>query len=91
MLPINRAMATADQWERLMAAVVLQAGSESPYKIFRQGSQYVVKNNAGIVKARFNTRAEALQYQRALYVNVPGAAKKAASTKWTGKATPPGK
>ena len=74
-----------------MALLMEQAATEAPYKIFKVGSQYVVKNNTGLVKARFKTRAEALKYQRALYVNVPGAAKKADKTHWTGKAPMPKK
>jgi hypothetical protein len=78
-------------WEREMAGLMEQAATEAPYKIFKQGDQYVVKNNTGLVKARFKTRAQALQYQRALYSNVPGAAKKAAKTHWTGTAPMPKK
>ena len=76
-----------------MAQLVAEetAANLSPYKIFKVGSEYVVKNNAGMVKARFKTRAQALQYQRALYVSVPGAAKKADKTHWTGKAPMPKK
>jgi hypothetical protein len=61
-------------------------GANAPYKIQRRGNKYVVVNNAGLTKATFTTRAEALAYQRALYVNVPGAAKRADETKFTGKA-----
>jgi hypothetical protein len=76
----------SEAWEQEMAQLVAEetAANLAPYKIFREGSQYVVKNNAGMVKARFKTRAQALQYQRALYVSVPGAAKKADRTHWTG-------
>ena len=63
----------------------------APYKILRRGDSYVVVNNAGMVKATFKTRAQALKYQRALYVNVPGAPKKADKTKWTGKEPKPKK
>jgi hypothetical protein len=80
-------------WQHEMDQLIAQevAANESPYKIFRVGSQYVVKNNAGMVKAKFKTRAQALKYQRALYVNVPGAAKKADKTHWTGTAPMPKK
>jgi hypothetical protein len=75
-------------WEAEIAAVIDQHREEalnaSPYKIFREGSIYVVKNNAGMVKARFATRQRALKYLRALYVNVKGAPGKAKHTKWTG-------
>lgn len=75
-----------EQWERMMAVLT---DSLAPYKILRQGEKFVVKNNAGQVKATFKTHAEALKYLRALYVNVPGAPKKADKTKWTGKAKAP--
>jgi hypothetical protein len=78
-----------DTWEREMAGLLREEASLAPYKIFKDGDEYVVKNNAGIVKARFKSRAQALQYQRALYVSVPGAAKKADKTHWTGKAPKP--
>jgi hypothetical protein len=90
----------APTWERMMAALTEQAepepepvydASEAPYKIFRQGAQWVVKNNANMVKAKFGTRQAALKYLRALYANVPGAAKKADQTKWSGKAPKPKK
>jgi hypothetical protein len=74
-----------------MTAVVATAANLAPYKILRRAGKFVVVNNAGMVKATFNTRAEALDYQRALYVSVPGAAKKAARTKWTGTAPVPKK
>jgi len=76
-------------WERMMAALVEMAANAAPYKIQRRGSQFVVVNNAGMVKATFKTRAEALAYQRALYRNVPGAARRADKTKWTGDAPKP--
>jgi hypothetical protein len=82
-------MASAQEWERLMGALVERAASLAPYKIFRQGGKFVVKNNAGQVKATFETRAEALKYLRALYANVPGAPRKADRTKWTGTAPVP--
>jgi hypothetical protein len=75
-------------WEYAMAQVMEAAKtppSLAPYKIFKVGDEYVVKNNKGEVKARFKTRAEALKYQRALYVNVPGAPGKAAKKPWSGK------
>lgn len=61
----------------------------APYKIQKRGGKFVVVNNAGETKASFDDREKALAYQRALYVNVKGAAKKADRTKWTGKAKPP--
>jgi hypothetical protein len=76
-------------WEAEIAAVIDQHREEalnaSPYKIFREDDIYVVKNNAGMVKARFATRQRALKYLRALYANVKGAPKKADKVKWTGK------
>lgn len=61
----------------------------APYKIQKRGDKFVVVNNAGDVKATFDDRAKALDYQRALYVNVKGAAKKADRVKFTGKEKPP--
>jgi U3 small nucleolar ribonucleoprotein component len=61
----------------------------APYKILKRGDQFVVVNNAGQTKATFKDRAKALDYMRALYSQVPGAAKKADKTPWTGKAKPP--
>jgi hypothetical protein len=72
-----------------IAAAQNEIDSLAPYKIFKQGSGFVVKNNAGQVKARFNDRASALKYLRALYVSVPGAPGKADRTKWTGKEKAP--
>jgi hypothetical protein len=72
-----------------LLTVARETAGEAPYKIFKiKDDQWVVKNNTGAVKARFKTRAAALKYQRALYKNVPGAAKKADKTKWSGKAKP---
>lgn len=62
------------------------SGANAPYKIVPRGSKFVVVNNAGLTKATFDTEAEARDYQKALYANVPGAAKRAAKTKFTGKA-----
>jgi hypothetical protein len=81
-------------WERMMAAVLEteqaeQAAQHAPYKILRRAGKYVVVNNIGETKATFATRAEALKYQRALYVSVPGAAKRAARVHWTGKEPKP--
>lgn len=78
-------------WEREMANLIREVDSEAPYKIFKVGSQFVVKNNAGMTKAKFKTHAEARQYQKALYVNVPGAPGKAKKTHWTGTAPMPKK
>jgi hypothetical protein len=61
----------------------------APYKIQKRGNKFVVVNNAGETKASFDDREKALAYQRALYVNVKGAAKKADRVKFTGKAKPP--
>lgn len=61
----------------------------APYKIQKRGGKFAVVNNAGETKATFDDRDKALEYQRALYVNVKGAAKKADRVKWTGKAKPP--
>lgn len=61
-------------------------GANAPYKIVKRGSRFAVVDNAGITKATFPTRTAALAYQRALYVNVPGAAKRAETVKYTGKA-----
>lgn len=65
--------------------------NEAPYKIKRAGGKFTVVNNAGVTKATFPTHAKALDYLRALYANVPGAAKKADKTPWTGKAPKPAK
>lgn len=61
----------------------------APYKIFQEKTKWVVRNNAGQTKATFDKHSEALSYLRALYANVPGAAKKADKTPWTGKAKAP--
>jgi hypothetical protein len=58
----------------------------APYKIFKSGSKFVVKNNAGQTKASFDSRAQALAYQRALYANVKGSSSHAERTKYTGGA-----
>jgi hypothetical protein len=80
-------MEVAD-WEYAMAMVVEAAKSPpnlAPYKIFpTPDGKFEVRNNAGEVKATFKTRAEALKYQRALYVNVPGAPGKAEKKPWSG-------
>jgi hypothetical protein len=56
----------------------------APYKIVKRGKKWTVVNNIGETKATFKTRTAALAYQQALYKNVPGAAKMAATTPWTG-------
>jgi hypothetical protein len=78
----------AAAWEQEMTDVMEQAAMNAPYKILKRGAKYAVVNNVGETKATFKTRAEALKYQRALYVSVPGAAKRAARVHWTGKAKP---
>jgi hypothetical protein len=60
------------------------AATMAPYKIFKVGGKFVVKNNAGDVKSTFTDRDKAVQYLRALYVNVKGAPKAAARKKFTG-------
>lgn len=60
------------------------AATLAPYKIFKVGSKFVVKNNAGDVKATHDDRDAATQHLRALYANVPGAGRAAARKKWTG-------
>jgi hypothetical protein len=62
------------------------SGANAPYKIFAVDGGYEVRNNAGEVKAKFDTRAKALKYLRALYVNVSGAGKRAEKVDFTGKA-----
>ena len=62
------------------------SGANAPYKIVKRGDQFAVVNNIGETKATFDSHAKALAYQRALYVNVPGAAKRADKVKFTGKA-----
>jgi hypothetical protein len=76
----------AAAWEQEMTDVMEQAAMHAPYKIVKRGASYAVVNNIGETKATFKTRALALNYQRALYVSVPGAAKRAARVHWTGKA-----
>lgn len=68
-----------------------QAANEAPYKIQKRGDKFVVVNNAGMTKSTFKSNDDALKYLRALYANVPGAAKKADKTPWTGKAPKPTK
>lgn len=77
----------ASSWESIMDGI--EQAILSPYKIFKVGKKFVVKNNAGMTKATFDDRASALKYLRALYVNVKGAPKAADKTKWTGKAPKP--
>ncbi len=62
------------------------SGANAPYKIKKRGDKFVVVNNTGETKASFDSRDKALAYQRALYVNVRGATKRAAKTKFSGKA-----
>jgi hypothetical protein len=75
-------------WERMMAAVLdtEEAAQHAPYKILRRAGKYVVVNNIGETKATFKSHAEARDYQKALYAAVPGAARQASKTHWTGKA-----
>lgn len=75
-------------WETKMDLVVEAAKPPpnlAPYKIQKRGDEFVVVNNKGEVKARFKSRDAALKYQRALYVNVPGAPGKAEKKPWSGK------
>jgi hypothetical protein len=80
---------SAKGWE-LQMQYLIDAAKEAPpnlapYKIFpTPDGKFQVKNNKGEVKATFKTRAEALKYQRALYVNVEGAPGKAAKKPWSG-------
>jgi hypothetical protein len=67
----------------------MAAPNAAPYKISKRGDKYVVVNNANAVKATFADRNKAIAYLRALYANVPGAKRKAAKVKWTGKAKVP--
>jgi hypothetical protein len=86
----------AADWQQEMALLLSVAereidaqtpsGANAPYKIVKHGSGFAVVNNMGAVKATFKTREQALAYQRALYVNVPGAAKRAAKVKFSGTA-----
>lgn len=62
------------------------SGANAPYKIQKRGDKFVVLNNIGEVKGTFPTREKALAFQRALYANVPGAAKRAAKVPFSGKA-----
>lgn len=62
------------------------SGADAPYKIEHKDGKWVVVNNAGLSKATFSDRQKALDYQRALYANVPGAAKRADKVPFTGKA-----
>lgn len=66
------------------------SGANAPYKIFKvtvgDKTKFAVKNNIGETKATFDTKAKALDYLRALYASVPGAAKRANKVKYTGKA-----
>lgn len=66
------------------------AANEAPYKIARRDGQWVVVNNANMVKSKFaQDRDKAVKFMRALYANVPGATKKADNTPWSGKAPKP--
>lgn len=66
------------------------AGANAPYKIVKAGGKWTVVNNAGLTKSSFPGTPEgykqALKYQAALYVNVPGAAKRASNVKFSGEA-----
>lgn len=75
----------------MMALVLERADNLAPYKIFKEGGKFVVKNNSGEVKARFDKRPDAVKYLRALYVNVPGAPDQADKKKWSGKQKRPAK
>ena len=74
-------------WQ-LQMDMVLEAAKPppnlAPYKILQRKDKWVVVNNKGEVKATFGSRAAALKYQRALYVNVKGAPGKATKKKWSG-------
>lgn len=83
------------EWEGDMAFLVAQyrreqaaapSGANAPYKIRKSGEAWQVVNNTGEVKATFDSHDKALKYLRALYVNVPGAAKRAKKVGFTGKA-----
>src|SRR4051812_43658563 len=63
----------------------ISAQTGAPYKIIKQGTKFVVKNNLGETKATFGDRDAALKYLRALYANVPGAQKRASKVAFTGK------
>lgn len=70
--------------------------NEAPYKIAKRDGKICVVNNANMIKATFTdaktdagNRAAALDYMRALYANVPGAAAAAGRKKWTGKQKAP--
>lgn len=76
---------------RIWAALLTQwaatpSGANAPYKIVKKGGKFAVVNNTGDTKASFDDRDKALAYLRALYTNVPGAAKRADKVKFTGKA-----
>jgi ribosomal protein L40E len=70
-------------WE---AAAKAPPGANAPYKIQKRGGKFVVLNNTGEVKSTFDSHDKALSYMRALYVSVPGAAKRADRVKFSGKA-----
>lgn len=70
----------------MMAVIVERADKNmAPYKIFEEDGKFVVKNNAGEVKAKFDKRPDAVKYLRALYANVKGAPDAADRKKWSGK------
>ena len=60
--------------------------NNAPYKIMKRNGKFAVVNNAGVTKAIFSDEENARDYQKALYASVPGAAKAAAKTPWTGTA-----
>lgn len=62
-----------------------KGATAAPYKIFKQGDKWVVKNNMGEKKAEFDSEEAARDYQKALYARVPGAAKAAEKKDFTGK------
>jgi hypothetical protein len=62
------------------------SGANAPYKIVKRGTKYAVVNNIGETKSTFDSEDDARQYQKALYANVSGAAKRADKVEWTGKA-----
>jgi 2'-5' RNA ligase len=65
-------------------------GGNAPYKIVKKADKWTVQNNIGEVKATYDGDdagyQKALAYQRALYVSVPGAAKRADKVTFTGSA-----
>lgn len=58
-------------WDCMAAAKKPPKGPHPPYQIFKRGKKYVVKNGLGMVKAKFDSLAKAVQYQKALYSALP--------------------